>query len=147
MHIIWWPSSLKRVAGSLAPVRAKTARQRSPHCRRRAVLVCLVIIFIRRCCPYGARFLILEWPGTSMPGFHIPSLRDYAGASISRRYRGWVLYEPCHGNADWGWSVWNQRQHCAAKDDPDTQPDPHHERVEVCFENRAAAVLIQALIH
>src|ERR1700693_3954419 len=28
MHIIWWPISLNRVAGSPAPTKAKTARQR-----------------------------------------------------------------------------------------------------------------------
>src|SRR5579864_2204541 len=45
MHIIWWPSSLKRVAGSPAPVRAKTARQSRPQCSRRGRIgFCLVVI-------------------------------------------------------------------------------------------------------
>ncbi len=42
--------------------------------------------------------------------------------------------------------VGDQGQGGAAEDDPDADPDPHDQRVDVGFENWAARVLVQALV-
>src|SRR5215471_4332484 len=58
-----------------------------------------------------------------------------------------VLQSPCRDRYDHrGWGVGHQRQDCAADDDPHTEPDPHHERIQVRFQNRMAVIWIQAFI-
>src|SRR5215471_17949019 len=44
------------------------------------------------------------------------------------------------------WGIRDQCQRGPAEDDPNTQPDPHDQRIEVRFEDRMTSVLIQPLI-
>src|SRR5712672_3138106 len=118
MHIIWWPISLKRVAGSPAPRRQMTAAQRTrvsralrPEFARGGLkfkfreFLCANIftdsaIETYRAAPGGQ-------PRAAVPTFQLlVAGGDWSGLR--------VLQARGRRNADWSWGVWNQSQHRSA---------------------------------
>src|SRR5260370_37240104 len=103
MHINWWPSSLKREAGSPAPIKEKTATQSSPT---------------RSALPRGLRVrdefidgsIFVTVAVTLIPGSH----------------RHNDVHRLSCGNAHRGGGVGNQGENRASDDDPNAQPEPHH---------------------
>src|SRR5260370_32014773 len=101
MHINWWPSSLKREAGSPAPIREKTAVQSSPT---------------RSTLPRGLRvrdefidgFIFVTVAVTLIPGSHGNGGAHRLGRGNPHRPRG----------------ILAQRKNRASHDDPDTPPNP-----------------------
>src|SRR5260370_653823 len=113
MHINWWPSSVKREAGSPAPIREKTAVQSSPTRSTLARGLRVRDEFIDG-------FIFITVAVTLIPGSH-------GNGGIHRLGRGYT---------HWGGGVGNQGKNRASDDDPDTQPEPHHQRVEMSLEDR-----------
>src|SRR5260370_18152301 len=113
MHINWWPSSLKREAGSPAPIKEKTATQSSPT---------------RSALPRGLRVrdefidgsIFVTVAVTLIPGSH-------GNGGIHRLGRGYT---------HWGGGVGDQGKNHASDDDPHAQPEPHHYRIKWSFVDR-----------
>src|ERR1700737_683049 len=102
MHINWWPSSLKREAGSPAPIKKKTATQSSAT---------------RSALPSGPR---IRDEFTDVGIFVTVDVTLIAGS-----YGNGGVHWFRHSDTYRGGSIGNQGKDCASDDDPNAQPDPH----------------------
>src|ERR1700733_6224217 len=62
----------------------------------------------------------------------VPTFKFTSKVPLVSRDRGWLLDHSCRdGRADWSRGIRDQRQHGANENDPDSEPDPHHQRIQV----------------
>src|SRR5258708_23037443 len=108
MHINWWPSSLKREAGSPAPIREKTAVQSIGICR--------------------TLFRKPTVRDEFSDGF---SFITVAVTLVSGSYGNNDVHRFSRRNAHRGGGVGNQGKNCASENEPHAQPQPHHQRGHV----------------
>src|ERR1700722_7162722 len=149
MHIIRWPISLKRVAGSPAPRRATRVAQNSsvwPSLRRRDPLLakearsgapgfCFEFVAERLFADIFNRFT-----NSTAEATQVTSVSCGYGSGLR------VLLQFCgHGNADRRGGVWHQSQNSSSENDPHTHPNPHHQWIQVRSKNRATVILIHSL--
>src|SRR5712671_1411984 len=103
MHINWWPSSLKREAGSPAPVVQKTATPSRAMGRA----------FLRKANvrdEFSDGFVFITITVTLIPGSYGNGCIHWSG----------------RGNTHRRWSIGDQGKNRASNDDPNAQPQPHH---------------------
>src|ERR1700737_868657 len=124
MHISWWPRWSKGAAWSPLPTKIKMARQRNPHCMLRRIALRFVMTFASS------------------------RIRPQSSAeSAPRSHRSGAFDEFCRGRAYDGLRLWDQGYTRAHDHDPDADPNPHDQRIQVSFNDGTAGVGIQSFVN